>query len=44
MDRLRAKPSFTFRRPWGLNLELISYPEGMAYAAGAEILLWDPRV
>lgn len=33
-----------FQAPWGLNLELISYPEGMAYATGAEILLWDPRV
>ncbi|OQP88154.1 glyoxalase [Rhizobium rhizosphaerae] len=32
-----------FQAPWGLNLEVISYPEGMAYAGDAEILLWDPR-
>lgn len=32
-----------FSTPWGLQLEIISYPEGMAYEAGAEILLWDPR-
>ncbi len=32
-----------FEAPWGLNLEIISYPDGMAYAADAEILLWDPR-
>lgn len=32
-----------FQAPFGLQLELISYPEGMAYAATAEVLLWDPR-
>lgn len=32
-----------FQAPWGLQLELISYPEGMAYEKDAEILLWDPR-
>ena len=32
-----------FRAPWGLQLELISYPGGKAYeAAGAEVLLWHP--
>ncbi len=32
-----------FQAPWGLQLEAISYPEGMAYAKDAEVLLWDPR-
>ncbi|OLP61789.1 glyoxalase [Xaviernesmea oryzae] len=32
-----------FQAPWGLQLELISYPQGMAYEAGAQVLLWDPR-
>jgi len=32
-----------FQAPWGLQLEIISYPDGMAYEKDAEILLWDPR-
>ncbi|HEY6961962.1 MAG TPA: VOC family protein [Gaiellaceae bacterium] len=32
-----------FRTPFGTNVELISYPHGMAYAAAAPIDLWDPR-
>lgn len=32
-----------FQAPWGLQLEVISYPDGMAYERDAEILLWDPR-
>lgn len=32
-----------FRAPWGLQLEAISYPEGMAYEADAETLLWTPK-
>ncbi|WP_349963262.1 VOC family protein [Rhizobium sp. ZPR3] len=32
-----------FRAPWGLELEAVSYPNGMAYEAESEILLWDPR-
>jgi catechol 2,3-dioxygenase-like lactoylglutathione lyase family enzyme len=32
-----------FQTPFGTNVELISYPHGMAYAAGAPIDLWDPR-
>ncbi|KAB2697574.1 glyoxalase [Ochrobactrum sp. Kaboul] len=32
-----------FQAPWGLQLEIISYPNGMAYEKDAEILLWDPR-
>jgi catechol 2,3-dioxygenase-like lactoylglutathione lyase family enzyme len=32
-----------FRTPFGTDIELISYPHGMAYAATAPVLLWDPR-
>src|SRR4051794_23757595 len=31
-----------FRAPWGLQLELISYPGGKAYEQGAGVLLWHP--
>jgi catechol 2,3-dioxygenase-like lactoylglutathione lyase family enzyme len=30
------------RAPWGLQLELISYPEPMAYEATASVVLWSP--
>jgi catechol 2,3-dioxygenase-like lactoylglutathione lyase family enzyme len=32
-----------FRPPFGTYVELISYPQGMAYEATAPIPLWDPR-
>jgi catechol 2,3-dioxygenase-like lactoylglutathione lyase family enzyme len=32
-----------FQTPFGTNVELISYPHGMAYEATAQIPLWDPR-
>ena len=32
-----------FLAPWGLQLELVSYPDGKAYANDAPRLLWDPR-
>lgn len=32
-----------FRAPWGLQLELISYPGGMAYERTAQTPLWSPR-
>jgi catechol 2,3-dioxygenase-like lactoylglutathione lyase family enzyme len=32
-----------FQTPFGTDIELISYPHGMAYQATAEIPLWDPR-
>jgi catechol 2,3-dioxygenase-like lactoylglutathione lyase family enzyme len=31
------------RTPFGTDIELISYPHGMAYQATAPIPLWDPR-
>jgi catechol 2,3-dioxygenase-like lactoylglutathione lyase family enzyme len=32
-----------FQTPFGTDIELISYPHGMAYEATAAIPLWDPR-
>ncbi|WP_213953765.1 VOC family protein [Variovorax sp. dw_954] len=32
-----------FLAPWGLQLELISYPRGMAYEATARTVLWSPK-
>lgn len=31
-----------FRSPWGLQFELVSFPHGKAYEAGADRLLWHP--
>ncbi|WP_322411660.1 VOC family protein [Microbacterium invictum] len=31
-----------FRAPWGLQLELVSFPGGKAYESEAETLLWHP--
>ena len=32
-----------FLSPWGLQLELVSYPQGKGYEAGASVRLWHPR-
>lgn len=32
-----------FLAPWGMQFELVSYPAGKQYEAGAPILLWSPR-
>jgi catechol 2,3-dioxygenase-like lactoylglutathione lyase family enzyme len=32
-----------FMAPWGMQLELVSYPDGKAYEAEYEGRLWDPR-
>lgn len=32
-----------FLAPWGLQLEMVSFPAGMAYEQGLPRLLWDPR-
>jgi catechol 2,3-dioxygenase-like lactoylglutathione lyase family enzyme len=32
-----------FLAPWGLQLELISYPKGMAYEATSPTVLWSPK-
>ena len=32
-----------FRTPWGLQMELVSFPDGKAYEAGATVKLWSPR-
>jgi catechol 2,3-dioxygenase-like lactoylglutathione lyase family enzyme len=31
-----------FQAPWGLQLEAISYPKGMAYEKDADTVLWSP--
>jgi catechol 2,3-dioxygenase-like lactoylglutathione lyase family enzyme len=32
-----------FLAPWGLQMELITYPQGMAYEKSSPIVLWSPR-
>jgi glyoxylase I family protein len=32
-----------FLAPWGMQLELVSYPHGKADEADAAVKLWDPR-
>lgn len=32
-----------FRSPWGMQFELVSFPNGKAYEAGAATLLWHPK-
>lgn len=32
-----------FKAPWGLQLEAISYPKGMAYEKDATTILWSPK-
>lgn len=32
-----------FRTPWGLQMELVSYPEGRGYERMTARRLWDPR-
>jgi hypothetical protein len=32
-----------FLAPWGLQMEIISYPKGMAYEKSAPVVLWSPR-
>lgn len=31
-----------FTAPWGLQFELVSFPDGKAYESEAEVLLWHP--
>ncbi len=33
-----------FLAPWGMQLELVSYPDGKAYEADFQGRLWDPRM
>lgn len=32
-----------FLSPWGMQLELVSYPNGKAYEPGARLKLWHPK-
>ena len=31
-----------FRSPWGMQFELVSYPNGKAYESDATVVLWHP--
>jgi len=33
-----------FVSPWGMTMELVSYPRGMAYESGSKDILWRPAV
>jgi catechol 2,3-dioxygenase-like lactoylglutathione lyase family enzyme len=32
-----------FKAPWGLQMEAISYPDGMAYEKTSDTILWSPK-
>lgn len=32
-----------FRAPWGMQFELVSYPDGKAYEMDSEVHLWHPK-
>ena len=32
-----------FYAPWGLQMEAITYPDGMAYESDADTVLWSPK-
>src|SRR5271170_6444012 len=34
---------FYFLAPWGLQMEAISYPTGMAYEKSSPVILWSPK-
>jgi catechol 2,3-dioxygenase-like lactoylglutathione lyase family enzyme len=34
---------FYFLTPWGLQMEAISYPHGMAYEKTSPVILWSPK-
>jgi catechol 2,3-dioxygenase-like lactoylglutathione lyase family enzyme len=34
---------FYFLAPWGLQMEMISYPSGMAYEKDSPVKLWSPK-
>jgi glyoxylase I family protein len=31
-----------FLSPWGMQLELVSYPDGKAYESTSDVILWHP--
>ncbi len=48
IDRIAEGPAagsswVYFLTPWGLHLELVSYPAGKAYEASAALRLWHPK-
>ncbi|SFA84686.1 Catechol 2,3-dioxygenase [Poseidonocella pacifica] len=32
-----------FLSPWGMQMEIVSYPDGMSYEQTTEMRFWDPR-
>ncbi|HLN10761.1 MAG TPA: VOC family protein [Xanthobacteraceae bacterium] len=34
---------FYFLTPWGLNMEMISYPKGEAHEKSSSVILWTPK-
>jgi len=32
-----------FLAPWGTQMEMISYPDGMAYEKTSDVILWSPK-
>jgi glyoxylase I family protein len=31
-----------FLTPWGMQCELVSYPQGKAYEATSDVVMWNP--
>ena len=31
-----------FLTPWGMQCELVSYPQGKAYEAQSDVVMWNP--
>ena len=36
------RPGFYFLSPWGMQLELVSFPNGKGYEKDTELRLWHP--
>ena len=32
-----------FLSPWGMQFELVTFPDGKAYEKDADVLLWNPN-
>jgi glyoxylase I family protein len=31
-----------FLAPWGMQCELVSYPDGKAYESDSDVIMWNP--
>ena len=43
VSRLAAVSALYFKAPWGLKMEAITYPDGMAYEKDSPVKLWSPK-